>query len=88
VAAALEAVPGIRVLPSPPQTPMMHIWLSTTAERYADNAKRLAETDKLWVTARAAATAMPDTVVIELTVGSATLRHNPAFIGETFARLL
>jgi threonine aldolase len=88
VAAALEAVPGIRVLPSPPQTPMMHVWLPTTAERYADNAKRLAETDKLWVTPRASATELPGTVVIELTVGSATLRHNPEFIGETFARLL
>ncbi|MEV6844194.1 beta-eliminating lyase-related protein [Actinoplanes sp. NPDC051411] len=88
VAAALEAVPGVRVLPSPPQTPMMHVWLPTTAERYAENAKRLAETDKLWVSPRAASTELPGTVVIELTVGSATLRHNPEFIGETFARLL
>jgi threonine aldolase len=88
VAAALEAVPGIRVLPSPPQTPMMHVWLSTTAEAYAANAKRLAETDKLWVSPMAAAGAMPGTVVVELTVGSATLRHQPSFIAETFARLL
>jgi threonine aldolase len=88
VVAALEAVPGIRVLPSPPQTPMMHVWLSTTAEAYAENAKRLAETDKLWVSPRAAPTAFPDTVVVELTVGSATLRHDPSFIAATFARLL
>ena len=88
VAAALETVPGVRVLPSPPQTPMMHIWLPTTAERYAENAKRLAETDKLWVSPRAAATALPDFVMVEMTIGSATLRHNPAFIRETFARLL
>jgi threonine aldolase len=88
VAAALEAVPGIRVLPSPPQTPMMHVWMATTADAYAGNAKRLAETDKLWVAPRAAPTALPDTVVVELTVGSATLRHDPAFIAETFARLL
>lgn len=88
VAAALEALPGVRVLPSPPQTPMMHIWLPTTAERYAENAKRLAETDKLWVSPRAAPTAVPDLVMVELTVGGATVRHNPAFISETFARLL
>jgi threonine aldolase len=88
VAAALEAVPGIRVLPSPPQTPMMHVRLSTTAETYAGNAKRLAETDKLWVPARAAATELPDTVVIELTVGSATLAHQPSFIAQTLAALL
>jgi threonine aldolase len=88
VAAALEAVPGIQVLPSPPQTPMMHIWLSTTVEAYAENAKRLAETDKLWVSPRAAATALPGTVAIELTVGSATLRHDPSFIAATFGGLL
>jgi threonine aldolase len=88
VAAALEAVPGIRVLPSPPQAPMMHVWMSTTAETYADHAKRLAETDKLWVSPRAVAAELPGTVVVELTVGSATLRHQPSFIAETFARLL
>jgi len=88
IAAALEEVPGVRVLPSPPQTPMMHIWLPTTAGRYAENAKRLAEADKLWVSPRAAPTALPGTVTVELTVGSATLRHNPSFISATFARLL
>jgi threonine aldolase len=88
VAAALEAVPGIRVLPAPPQTPMMHIRLSTTVDKYAENAKRLAETDKLWVSPRAAPTAMAGTVVVELTIGSATLRHQPSFIAETFSRLL
>jgi hypothetical protein len=81
-------VPGIRVLPVPPQTPMMHIRLSTTVDKYAENAKRLAETDKLWVSPRAAPTAMAGTVVVELTIGSATLRHQPSFIAETFSRLL
>jgi threonine aldolase len=88
IAAALDAVPGIRVLPAPPQTPMMHIRLSTTEEAYAENAKRLADTDKLWVSPRAAPTAMGDAVMVELTVGSATLRHQPSFIAETFSRLL
>lgn len=88
VAAALAEVPGIRVMPSPPQTPMMHLLLSTTGETYAANAKLLAETDKLWVSPRAAPTTDPDVVVLELTVGSATLRHSPEFIAQTLARLI
>jgi threonine aldolase len=88
VAATLDALPGVRVLPSPPQTPMMHLWLSTTAEAYAEKAQRLAETDKFWVWPRAHEAEVPGTVVVELTVGSATLRHDPAFIASTVATLI
>jgi threonine aldolase len=88
VAAALDALPGVRVLPSPPQTPMMHLWLSTTAAAYAEKAELLAETDKLWVWPRAFASEVPGVVAVELTVGSATLQHDPAFIATTVAALL
>ena len=88
IAAAVAEVPGIRVIPDPPQTPMMHLWLSTSGDNYAANAKQLAETDKLWVSPRATATDYPDVVVVELTVGSATLRHSPEFIARTYARLI
>jgi threonine aldolase len=88
VAAAVAEVPGVRVTPSPPQTPMMHLLLATSGENYAANAKRLAETDKLWVPARAAPTGDPDVVLLELTVGTATLRHSPAFVAGTCARLI
>jgi threonine aldolase len=88
VAAALDALPGVRVQPSPPQTPMMHLWLSTTAEAYGERAKRLAETDKFWVWPRAYPTEIPGMVAVELTVGSATLRHAPEFIAATVATLI
>jgi threonine aldolase len=88
IAEALAEAPGIRVVPSPPQTPMMHLRLSTSGENYAANAKRFTETEKLWVSPRAAATDDPDVVMSELTVGSATLRHSPTFVAATFARLI
>jgi threonine aldolase len=87
VAAAFEPVPGIRVDPATPQTPMMHLLLSTTREAYAINARRLAETTRLWVSPHAATTEFPDVVRVELTVGRATLRHSPSFIAETYAQL-
>jgi threonine aldolase len=88
VAAALAKVPGVRLVPATPQAPMMHLLLSTTADRYVANAKHLAETDGLWVWPRASATEDPDVLRVELTVGSGTLRHDPAFIAETVRGLL
>jgi threonine aldolase len=88
IAAALADVAGIRPVPATPQTPMMHLLLSTTADRYAENAKRLAESDGRWVWSKAAETEDPDVLRVELTVGSATLRHDPAFIASTLAGLL
>ena len=88
VGAALAAVPGVRVVPGEPQTPMMHLMLATTTERYVDSAKRLAESDRFWVWPTAMVTDDPGTVRVELSVGSATLRHEPSFIAETVGRLL
>lgn len=88
IAAELEKLPGVRVLPSPPQTPLMHIWLPTTAEAYAEKAKRIAETEKLWVWPRAAPAPVPGTVSVELHVGGRALRHDPSFIAATVAALI
>ncbi|WP_433303529.1 threonine aldolase family protein [Actinoplanes sp. CA-030573] len=88
IAAAFERVPGVRVVPTTPETPMMHLLLPTTAEAYAQNARRLAETEKLWVAPHVAATELPDVVRVELTVGSATLRHSAEFVADTFANLI
>jgi len=80
IAAALSDVPTVRVVPDPPQTPMMHLLLSTTADAYAAAAKRLAEENGFWVWPWAAATGDPAVVRCELSVGRATMRHKPEFI--------
>ncbi len=87
IAEALAGVPGVRPVPAVPQTPMMHLLLDTTTERYAERAKELAETDRFWVWPNAMPTRDPDVVRVELSVGDATLRHDPAFIAATLKRL-
>ncbi|WP_308016447.1 threonine aldolase family protein [Jidongwangia harbinensis] len=87
VARALADVPTVRVVPDPPQTPMMHLLLSTTADRYAAQAKRLAEESAFWVWPQAVATGDPAVQRVELSVGRATMRHKPSFIAETLAYL-
>ncbi len=87
IAEAVAGVAGVRVVPDPPQTPMLHLLLSTTPGAYAAAAKRLADETGLWVWPQAARTADPAVVRCELSVGRATLRHKPAFIAETLAFL-
>ena len=87
ITAALAAVPGVRVVPDPPQTPMMHLLFATTAERFRLNAGRIAEETGLWVWPNAVATGDPEVVRCELSVGRATLRHEPATVAEILASL-
>jgi threonine aldolase len=87
IAHALTDLPEVRVVPDPPQTPMMHLLLSVPAERYRANAKRLSEETGLWVWPSVADTGDPAVVRCELAVGRATLRHKPEAIAEILAGL-
>jgi threonine aldolase len=88
IAAAVTALAaGIRVVPDPPQTPMMHFLLPVTPEAYRKNARRLTTETGLWVWPSAATTGDPGVVRVELTAGRATLRHDPEFIASVLARL-
>jgi threonine aldolase len=77
IAAALADVDGIRVLPDPPQTPMMHLLFNITEDRFIANAQRLAEDQGIWTWARPLRTVDPDVVRCELSVGRATCRLSP-----------
>lgn len=77
IAAALVDVEGVRVVPDPPQTPMMHLLFSVSEERFVANARRLAEDERVWVWPRPMPTADPEVVRCELTVGRATGRMAP-----------
>ena len=87
IAAALAWVPEIRVVPDPPQTPMMHLLFRTTTERFRVNAKRISEETGLWVWPNAVETGDPAVVRCELSVGRATLRHKPEKIAEILTGL-
>ena len=88
VAAALDGVPGVRVSPPVPQTPMMHLFLDTTTDAFEAASRRLAEDDGVWTWARAMATTDPGVVRVELAVGSATLMLEPARIAALVGALV
>ncbi|GGQ40252.1 threonine aldolase family protein [Couchioplanes azureus] len=84
---ALAGVPEVRVVPDPPQTPMMHLLFAASPGTFRENARRLAEETGLWVWPSGFATGDPDVVRAELSVGRATLRHKPEAIAEILAGL-
>ncbi len=88
IASALSEVEGVRVVPDPPQTPMMHLLFSATEGQFTANARRLAEEDGVWVWPSPMPTDDPGVVRCELSVGRATCRLEPREIAEILRSLL
>jgi hypothetical protein len=82
IAAALADVDGVRVLPDPPHTPMMHLLFRVPDDRFVANARRLADDERIWVWPKPMPTDDPGVVRCELSVGRATCRLDPAEIAE------
>jgi threonine aldolase len=71
--AALRDVPGVAVVPDPPQVPMLHLLLRTTPEAFTAAARALALDEGLWTWPRTTTTADPAVQRVELSVGDATM---------------
>ena len=74
---ALRDLDGVEVVPDPPVTPMMHIRLRTTAERFTAVALDIARRERVWMWDRSWPTDSPTHQVVELSVGDATLTFTP-----------
>jgi threonine aldolase len=86
IAAALRDVPGVRVIPDPPQAPMMHVLLGTSQDGFHAAARRLAE-DGIWTWPKAMTTADPGVQRVELSVGDATCALSADEIRDIIAAL-
>ncbi|TYP88016.1 threonine aldolase family protein [Blastococcus xanthinilyticus] len=86
VAGAVRDLPGVTVVPDPPQTPMLHLLLRTSPDAFRAAARGLAE-EGLWTWPQAVPTGDPGTVRVELPVGDATLALDPAEIRAAIAAL-
>ena len=88
IAAALADLPGVAVVPDPPQTPMLHLLLRTSADAFTSAARALIEQEGLWTWPASSPTDDPAVRVVELSVGDATLAMSPAQVRDVVARLL
>jgi len=73
VADAVRDLPGVTVVPDPPQTPMLHLLLRTTPQAFDAAVRTLAADDGLWTWERAMTTGDPAVQRVELAVGDATM---------------
>ncbi len=88
IAAALRDLPGVTIVPDPPQTPMLHLLLRTTADDFTAAARRLATEQGVWTWPAAISTPDPGTQRVELAVGDATLALQPAEVRDFVRALL
>jgi len=82
IAEALRTVPGVRVVPDPPQVGLMHLLLSTTPEGFAAAARRLAAEQRIWTWPQAMPTSDPGVQRVELHVGDATCALRPGQVRD------
>jgi hypothetical protein len=88
IAAALRDVPGLRVVPDPPQVPMMHLLLNTTQDKFNAAARHLAAEQGIWTWPKAMTTIDPGIQRVELSVGDATRTLTPDQARDIIATLM
>jgi threonine aldolase len=72
IADAVRELPGVTVVPDPPQAPMLHLLLRTSPEAFAAAALTLAEAG-LWTWEKPMGTGDPGVQRVEFSVGDATM---------------
>ncbi|MEO8972978.1 MAG: beta-eliminating lyase-related protein [Ktedonobacteraceae bacterium] len=88
VATVLTAFPQIQIVPNPPQTNMMHVFIEGEREALEAAALAIAKETGVWLFSRLAPTMLPMYQKFELSVGEATLDVPDEEIGMLFHRLL
>jgi threonine aldolase len=88
IAAAVRVLPGVLVVPDPPQTSMLHLLLSCSPETFDAGVRLLATEQALWTFQQSMPTGDPAVQRVELSVGDATLELDPAAVAQAVATLI
>ena len=88
IAAALAAFPEIEVMPNPPHTNMMHVFVRGTADRLEQAAMEIAREQKIWLVNGWLSSQIPAYQKFELTVGDASLEFTADDVTTLFQTLL
>lgn len=88
IAAALTSLPGIELVPNPPQTNMMHVLIRREASRLEKAALEISQETGILIFRTVFPTQIPDYQLYELTVGDATLDLSTSEITALFVSLL
>jgi threonine aldolase len=85
LAAALRDVPGITVVPDPPQTPLFHLHLRGDRLALQERALDLAQERRVWLFHQLQPSVVPNVSKLELNIGEPALAITPQLAAEMFA---
>lgn len=88
LADAVRDLPGLQLVPDPPQASMFHLVFHRDPGALQEAALRLAKDDGIWTWGKFHPTEVPGTSRAELGVGDAALEWTPAEFRDVIARLL
>lgn len=87
IAKALSTLPQIEIVPNPPQTNMMHLFLRGDRKKLQEAGLDIAEETQTWILGRLESTQIPGYSKTELSVGNAALDIPTKEIAELFAHM-
>jgi len=88
IASQLHAFDGVRVVPDPPPTNMMHVYVRGDHERLSEAALAASAETKLWLRSAFQQTAVPGWSMFEIHCSEGSLALDDAVLRATFERLL
>ena len=88
LAAALSAVPGVRVVPAPPQTNAFQLYMPAPARALDEAHLALARDSGVWLFGRFAETMLPDLAMAEINIGDAAEDLSDGEVVDLVARLV
>jgi threonine aldolase len=88
IAKALASVPNVEIVPNPPHTNMMRLYLRADEKAMKAAAIRIARERKVFTWGGSMPGPTPSTRVVEFSVGDATLKVRPAEIAEIIGELV
>jgi threonine aldolase len=87
IARAVRDIPGVEVLPTPVQSPMMHVRFAVRLDRLRARVVAIARSERIWTFSRPFVSEGPALQRYELHVGDATLALTPKEVRGLFERL-
>jgi threonine aldolase len=88
LAGALRQIPGLSIVPDPPQTPLFHIHVPGDVETIRERAIHIAEERRVWLFDTLAPTVVRDVSKVELSIGEPALEISPEEATELFQMLV
>ncbi len=88
IAEELRGIPNVRIVPDPPQTPMMHLHLRVEEKAFLAAALRIAREQSVFTWPRTDPGDEPAIRMVELAVGDATLEFAPDEVASIVRQLV